>query len=118
MFFFKYLPSLALAFAPLLTAQYSLLDLMGCQADAAGNLSMTFIPLMPVFVLSGPKSHVEMQLRFLITTVGVVTLVVHGYFDAFRPSRTLKSFRHDYLDQVNEADWRKRNRVRKDVRIN
>ena len=118
MFIFKYGSTLLLAIAPLLTSQYSLLDLLGYKADGGGTLTMRIVPLWSFFVLSGPKSEVEMRLRTILTLVGVFTLVLHGYFDAYLPSRSLKSFRHDYLNEMNRSVWRKKNRLPADIRIN
>jgi hypothetical protein len=59
-----------------------------------------------------------MQLRVAMTLLGVSILLVQGYFDAYKPSRTLKSFRQDYLEQISKAEWRKRQRVPKSIRIN
>jgi len=111
----RYGPPIVLAIAPLLTYQYSLLDFFGYVPDPTGTLYLGVIPYWP---MSGPKPAVEMRLRILLTLAGIGLLIVSGYVDAYLPSRTLESFRHDYLDQLNRAEWRKAGRVGHDIRIN
>ena len=111
----RYGTSILLAVAPLLTAQYSLLDVLGFSPGVDGKLTLAFTRWLTI---SGPKPQVEMQLRVYLTLFGVLALLVQGYFDAYRPSRTLESFRQDYLEHLSKAEWRKRQRLRSDIRIN
>ncbi|HZR25537.1 MAG TPA: hypothetical protein VFA59_18215 [Vicinamibacterales bacterium] len=117
-FVLRYGAPVILAFTPLLTAQYSLLDVLGYHADGNGELAVTLIPYHHMVQLAGPKAAVEMQLRFLLTMLGVGVLLLQGYFDAFKPSRTLRTFRQDYLEQISKSDWRKKQHIPKSVRIN
>lgn len=114
----RYGPSAVLAIAPLLTAQVSLLDLLpfawGAGPDVNGNVQIAWLPDA---LGSGPKPEVEMKLRFLLTSAGVAWLMVFGYFDAYLPSRTLESFRHEYLSNVVSTQWRK-GRLRSTLRVN
>src|SRR4051812_33955404 len=111
----RYGPPVLLAVAPLLTYQYSLLNVLGYAPDQSGILHFSLIPYWP---LSGPKATVEMDVRILLTLSGIGLLMLSGYVDAYIPSRTLESFRHDYLEHLNQAEWRTRGRVRRDIRIN
>jgi hypothetical protein len=111
----RYLSPTILALSPLFTNQYSLLDLIGIVPDSSGVLHLGFGSYLS---LVGPKVQVEMQLRAWITAVGIGALLLSGYFDAYAPSRTLTKFRHDFLQEVCRAEWRKRGRLRSDIRIN
>lgn len=111
----RYGPPVFMAVAPLLTNQYSLLDLLGYAPGQDGTLTLSFLGLVD---LSGPKAEVEMQTRTAITLAGVFILVVGGFFDAYLPSRSLVAFRHDYLDSIVSEQWRRANRVRSDLRVN
>lgn len=115
----RYGPSAVLAIAPLLTAQVSLLDLLpfgwGAGPDVNGSVDIAWLPDA---LGRGSKPEVEMKLRFLLTSAGVAWLIGFGYFDAYLPSRTLESFRHEYLSNVVSTQWRKGGRLRSSLRIN
>ncbi len=114
-FVLRYGAPILLAIAPLLTYQFSLLDLLGYAPDDNGILHLRVIPYFPI---DGPKPGVEMQLRVILTMLGIGLLIVSGYVDAYRPSRTLEGFRHDYLEELNKSQFRKSGVVSKAIRIN
>ncbi len=111
----RYVAPITLAISPLLTLQYSLLDLLGFTAGADGQIDLGALGYV---FFRGPKPEVELEARAMVTVVGIAFLLLSGYFDAYVPSRTLKNFRHDFLEQICRAEWRKKGRLRSDIRIN
>src|SRR5690348_8565475 len=104
----RYGSGVLLSFAPLLTSDWSLLDWLGYHANAQGFVA--------VWHWLAPKPQMEMQIRLYATLFGNLLLITAGYFDAYRPSRTLDSFRHAYLSHVCKKEWRKR--LHKGIRVN
>ena len=113
-FLIRYAPPVMLAVAPLFTYQFSLLDMFGVAHSPDGRVHLS----VGTWAWEGAKPEIEMKLRAAVTLAGVGLLLISGYFDAYLPSRTLVSFRHDFLEQICKAEWRKRGRLRSDIRIN
>jgi hypothetical protein len=110
----KYAPSALLALTPLLTAEYSLLDILGQDPDRDGKIALSFY----FFKVAGTKPEVEMEIRLVATLCGIALLTVSGFQDFF-PAKTLVTFRQDFLDHLCQQEWRKkRGRIPDDVRIN
>ena len=107
-FFSRYLPSAILAIAPLVTNDYSILDLVGFSADANGTTRLGFI--------DGPKAEVELTVRLIATLAGIALMLLFGWRDA-PPARTLEKFRREYLNRTIK-DWRRKTRLHRDIRVN
>jgi hypothetical protein len=101
----RYGSQFLLVFAPLITAQWSLLNLLG-RSDflPTDHLQLSFLGLIS---LDGRKEQVELQLRLILSGLALVAIMAHDLVDSYLPSRSLLEFRKEYLKQHGE-EWRKR----------
>jgi hypothetical protein len=104
-----------LLLGPLLTVNWSFLNLLGFPG---GPNDPTTINLL-FYSLSGEKQQVEMKLRIIASIVGFALVITYEVIDIVIPRRELSEFRSAYLGQQKE-EWRNdpNNQIPDYVRIN
>lgn len=97
-----------LVLAPLVTMEWSLLNVFGHSGAAPADT-------VRVLVFKGPKREVELTLRILITATALVGSLIFEAVDLYWPSRSLLRFRMHYLEEKRK-EWR--DKLSPAVRIN
>lgn len=97
-----------LVLAPLITMNFSLLNLFGY--GAAGPTDV-----VRVLFFNGPKQEVELNLRIFVSAIALFGSLTFEAIDLYLPSRSLLRFRKHYLEE-QKKEWR--SKLRPDIRIN
>lgn len=109
----RYGSQFLLVFSPLITSQWSLLNWLG--HSAARPSDPVALGAWGLILVSGAKEQVELKLRLAASAMALAMVMTHDLFTAYLPSRSLREFRKDYLDEQARL-WKEK--LGSDIRIN
>jgi hypothetical protein len=94
---------------PMLTLNWSLLDLLGARPNAQGFV------LAGVPFLAGTKAQAELRIRLIVSGLAVLLILVNELVEYYLPARNLGEYRRWYLED-KETEWHEK--LGPEVRIN
>ena len=98
---FRQLSALLLLVAPIVTMNWSILNLLGY---AAGPTDPVNVKLF-LIELNGPKQEVELKIRGVIILLGFTLGFLYELYDRYFPERRFYQFRSFYLNTI-KTKWR------------
>jgi hypothetical protein len=97
----RYITQFLIVLSPLVSGDWSLLDLFGYRPDAAGNVSVAHMA-----ILTGMKAEVEFKLKVGIAVTLFALTLVSEFTSVAMPLEQMRRFRERLLDDQYKKEWK------------
>jgi hypothetical protein len=97
----RYITQFLIVISPLVSGNWSLLDLFGYQPDASGKVSIAHVA-----ILTGVKAEVEFKLKVAIAMTLFALSLVNEFTTVALPLEHMRRFRERFLDDSYRKEWK------------